>query len=95
VLETPDPAYAGTYRLKGAASLRPSAIGDDGRTTRMSWPAEVTQPAVFAVDPTGQEVLVNGRTENGMLVIEGIATRYLFRLGKDVAQADRVMDAKK
>lgn len=83
-------AAPGRYKLKGVRALRPGVIGDDGQRTRMSWPAEVPQPAVFAVDASGQETLVNGHVEDGMLVIEGVAARYVFRLGKELAQADRV-----
>lgn len=82
-------AIVGRYRLKGDHALRPDAIGDDGRRTIMTWPALAALPAVFALELDGHETLVNGHTENGALVVEGVASRYIFRLGKAVARADR------
>ena len=83
------PQEPGRYRLKGDRALRPGRIDDDGRSTTMNWPPDATQPAVFSVETSGQETLVNGHTVNGDLVVEGVASRYVFRLGKAVAQADR------
>lgn len=88
-LVTAAPTQEGGYQLRGARALRPSTITDDGRSTAMRWPAEVSLPAVFAVDGKGRETLVNGLMSNGAYSVAGIANRWIFRRGKEQASAVR------
>lgn len=80
---------AGSYRLAGDASIRPSLIWDDGLKTFLDWPANAELPAVFAVDARGGETLVNGYWRNGHYVIDAIYSRLIFRLDRAYARADR------
>ena len=84
-------AYTPGYRKQtGAiADLRPAAIGDDGRTTRICWPAETAIPAIFSRDDAGRERLADSRMEDGCSVIQSIAARYRFVAGDAQAAAQR------
>ncbi len=88
--EAPLAAVEGRYRLDGTRALRPSRISDDGRHTYIEWPPDRALPAVYAVDPDGQESLVNGAMRDDRFVIDGVARRLVFRIDRDVATAERV-----
>ncbi len=78
-----------TYRLRGDRSLWPTAMSDDGQFTSIIWPDGDTIPAIYLVNARGKEALVNGIVRNGAYVIEGVAARVNFRLGKASASAIR------
>lgn len=78
-----------TYRLRGDRSLWPTAMSDDGQFTSIIWPDGDTIPAIYLVNARGKESLVNGIVRNGAYVIEGIAPRVNFRLGRVNASAIR------
>lgn len=80
---------SGSYRIKGAATIRPSLIWDDGEKTFLDWPDGVEAPAIFAIDGAGEETLVNSYHRDGSFVIDAIYTRLLFRLDRLTATADR------
>lgn len=79
----------GSYRVKGAKILYPSAMSDDGHSTTIRWPETVALPAVYAVNDQGDETLVDGAMRDGAFVIDAIASRYIFRSGKRKAVATR------
>lgn len=79
----------GSYRIKGARELIPTAMSDDGLATAIEWPADAAIPAVYAVDAQGNETLVNGAMREGRFVIDAIAPRFVFRSGKRKAVAVR------
>lgn len=80
----------GRYRVRGSRALRPSAISDDGRSTSIIWPGDTTLPAVYQIDRSGNEALVNGLMRDGAYVIEGVHARLLFKLGRARATATRL-----
>lgn len=82
-------APVATFRFRGAKELYPVAMRDDGHRTTISWGRDTPLPAIFAITKDGREGLVNGRMVGGDYVIEGIAARYVFRLGKARATAVR------
>lgn len=77
------------YRLKGAKSLQPSEIRDDGIHTYLNWPDSVSMPAVFGIDETGGEVLVDGFMRKGRYVIDRVYDRLVFRIDRLKAEAQR------
>jgi type IV secretion system protein VirB9 len=79
------------YRLRGNKTLYPIAMSDDGKRTTITWDLKTSLPAIFAIDDRGREALVNGRMVDGDYVIEGVAKRYVFRLGKVHADATRLV----
>ncbi|MFK7841712.1 MAG: TrbG/VirB9 family P-type conjugative transfer protein [Sphingorhabdus sp.] len=89
--ETVNPGEPMThYRMKGAKSLWPSGIVDDGRRTFIEWPLSADIPAVYAIDQAGNEVLTNGMMRDDRLVIEAVASKLVFRIDKKVARATRM-----
>lgn len=78
-----------TYRLKGAALLRPIRIGDDGTHTYIEWSADQPIPAVFAIDPRGAEQIVDGYMRGDLFTIDRVYPRLVFRIDKDKAEAWR------
>lgn len=80
---------SGSYRVRGAAPIRPSLIWDDGEKTFLDWPEGVEAPAIFAIDSAGNESLVNVYYRDGRFVIDAVYSRLLFRLDSLVARADR------
>ncbi|MDE2595687.1 MAG: TrbG/VirB9 family P-type conjugative transfer protein [Sphingomonadales bacterium] len=85
----PAPPAMTTYRLSGAALLRPSRIGDDGVHTYIEWPEDRPLPAVFALNAHGDEEMVDGYMRGGLYTIDRINPRLVFRLDKAKAQAIR------
>ncbi len=84
------PAVEGRYRLSGARALRPSRISDDGQHTYIEWPRDRTLPAVYALDESGRESLVNGMMREDLFVIDAVVRRLVFRIDRQVARATRV-----
>lgn len=78
-----------TYRLKGAALLRPIRIGDDGVHTYIQWGPDQPIPAVFAVDLRGVEQIVDGYMRGELFTIDSVHARLVFRIDKDKAEARR------
>ncbi len=77
--------YNRSYKLSGAAALRPAQVFDDGRSTYFYWPDTATVPAIFAV-AGGKDELVNHATRGGYVVVDRIARAFTLRAGKDKAR---------
>jgi type IV secretion system protein VirB9 len=86
------PAQAGegtvVYRFSGAREIRPLSMTDDGRFTTIIWPDRTPFPAVSLVDD-GKETLANGAVRDGRLVIDGVASQFVFREAGKTAFAER------
>jgi type IV secretion system protein VirB9 len=91
----PTKVEEGLYKLSGSRALRPAAMSDDGVHTYIEWAPAQTMPAVFALDPLGQETLVNGMMRDGMYVIDSVAKRLVFRLNAQTAYASRHLPRKR
>lgn len=89
--ETIVSADQAVYKVQGDPALLPLSMTDDGTKTSVDWAPDAAQPAVFKLDASGQERIVNGRVVNGHYVIEGVSARYVFRLGRARAIAARHM----
>jgi type IV secretory pathway VirB9-like protein len=79
-----------SYRLKGAVSIRPARIGDDGSKTYIQWDDDQPIPAVFALDNRGREQIVDGYMRGDLFTIDRVYQRLVFRIDKDRAEAIRV-----
>lgn len=88
------PAPVATFRFRGDKALFPAAMRDDGRRTTISWGRDTPVPAIFAVEK-GREAIVNGRMVDGDYVVERVADRFVFRLGKAKATATRQVAGKR
>jgi len=87
--QPPPPVALTRYKLHGKKTLWPTAMSDDGHFTSIVWPIDEKMPATYRVDDRGAEALVNGVVRDGAYVIEGVATKYIFRLDKKTARAVR------
>lgn len=83
---------SGSYKVKGDLPIRPSLIWDDGTKTFIDWPEGSDAPAIFAIDTSGNESLVNSYYRDGRFVIDAVYSRLLFRLDRLTARADRKED---
>lgn len=82
-----DAAWA--YAVKGEESLRPAQILDDGVRTYIAWGPDQALPAIFAVNPLGQEETVDSYMRGELTVIDRVYSRLVFRMGKRKAEAVR------
>ncbi len=82
-------APVATFKFRGARALFPASMYDDGRRTIVTWSVGTFLPAIFAVAQGGREAIVNGRMVAGDYVVEGTASRFVFRLGNEQAIATR------
>lgn len=90
--QQPEAAVArvsGSYKLSGSVAIRPTLIWDNGEKTFLDWPEGVEAPAIFAIDTSGGESLVNSHYRDGRFVIDAVHSRLLFRLDRLTARADR------
>ena len=88
--EAPTADGEGLYRLSGDKALRPSEMSDDGNHTYMRWPRDRSLPAVYAIDDSGQEMLVNGMMrEDDLFVVDSVHRKLVFRIDDRVAGATR------
>jgi len=84
------------YKLNGDRLLWPSSVANDGQHTYISWPRTAPIPAVYATDPLGNEVLVNGMMgTDDVYVIDGAPQTLTFRIDRSVAHAVRIYPRKK
>jgi type IV secretion system protein VirB9 len=70
------------YWYCGSQEIRPIAASDDGVRTRFTFGARAELPAVFLRNADGTESLVNTNVENGDVVIQRIAARFILRRGQ-------------
>jgi type IV secretion system protein VirB9 len=95
---TPAPSLAaaspsvGHYRSTGTKALRPAGIHDDGTHTFIEWPADQPLPATYAIDSHGRETLVNGMMREGLMVIDSVHPKLVFRLDGRHATAIRLRE---
>jgi type IV secretion system protein VirB9 len=84
------------YKIKGDPLVRPSSISDDGQRTFIAWPKTADIPAIYALDRSGRELMVNGTMgTDDVYVIDGAPGRLRFRIDRHVARADRLPSRRK
>lgn len=79
------------YRMSGDRQLRPTSVSDDGKNTYISWPKSAEIPAIYGIDRSGNEVLLNGMMgTDDVYVVDGVPFKLTFRIDRHVARAERV-----
>ncbi len=73
------------WRSKGASSLLPTRVYDDGNATYLTWSAKAAIPAIQIVDETGVEGPVNYAVRDDVIVIDGVPRVIVLRAGKAMA----------
>lgn len=72
------------YAYSGARRLRPERAFDDGTFTYLQFEKQDITPAVFVVDESGHESLINFNIQGQYLVIERVGRQFTLRDG-DIA----------
>lgn len=70
------------WKMKGAKSLFPDRIFDDGQFVYLRWGEDVTPPAIFELQPDGTQSPVNQSVQDGYVVIDHVPPELMLRLGK-------------
>ncbi len=70
------------YWYCGSSEVRPVAAADDGVRTRLTFGAKAELPAVFLSNADGSESLLNFSMEDGDVLIQRVAARFILRRGK-------------
>ena len=73
------------YSARGNSAAAPSFVFDDGRFTYFYFDGRKDIPAIFAVDPKGNESLVNYHLQYRYVVVETIGKQFTLRNGNQVA----------
>jgi type IV secretion system protein VirB9 len=72
------------YAYSGARRLRPEQAFDDGTFTYLKFGKQDITPAIFVVDESGHESLINFNIQGQYLVIERVGRQFTLRDG-DIA----------
>lgn len=72
------------YSYKGSLLTLPVRVFDDGEQTYFVFKAKEDRPAIYAVDPDGQEAVINAREKEGLVIIDRIARSFVLRRGSEV-----------
>jgi len=71
------------YSVSGSPNVKLLRVCDDGLFTYLEFAEQTNLPAFFAVDPQGNESVVNYRMEGKYVVIERVASLYTLRDGNE------------
>ena len=66
----------------GAKQLLPNRTFDDGTSTWLAWPKDVTMPAILVRAPSGEEGPVNYTVKGDYVVVDGVPPQIVLRQGK-------------
>lgn len=73
------------YSFSGAREQIPLRVFDDGKRTWFSWGEGTSAPAVFAVGSDGAQTLVGFTAQEGWLIADQVAPKFLLRRGESLA----------
>lgn len=84
--QAPDPATLNfAWRAKGKSALVPARIYDDGTATYLVWSDGKPIPAILIRSAKGEEGPVNYAVRGNTIVVAGVPSPILLRLGRDSA----------
>ena len=75
-----DPNY---YAAGPKVAWRPVSVYDDGRQTTFVFPPDAPRPAIFRVDASGRESIINLRETDTGTVVTGTSDRWTLRIGDE------------
>jgi type IV secretion system protein VirB9 len=78
----PPPTLNEHWQVTGDVQLTPARIYDDGVSTFIAWNTSTELPAVLTIGTDGSEGPVNYTVKGDYIVVDGIAARYVLRIGK-------------
>ncbi|MGX9148001.1 TrbG/VirB9 family P-type conjugative transfer protein [Mesorhizobium sp. 128a] len=85
------------YMVSGHARFRPLAVTDNTLQTTFVLPKGAPRPAIFSVGNHGEEKLVNSRTDDDRVIVDGTSDYWVMRIGDDavcVGKTDAVQSQK-
>ncbi len=71
------------YLVAGDAPFQPVAVFDDTRQTTFRFAPNTARPAIFKVDETGAESIVNLRQAGDSVIVDGVSDRWTVRIGDE------------
>jgi type IV secretion system protein VirB9 len=78
-------AYNFDYEFSGSENIAPIKVFDDGDFTYIQFGnSNYELPAIYMVDSSGYEALVNYRIVENYVVVEQIASQFTLRNGADI-----------
>jgi type IV secretion system protein VirB9 len=83
-----DAKHAGSnsdYWVAGSTEISPTAARDDGRFVYLTFSNNRDMPAVYAVDESGAESLINTSVDGNTIVVNRMVQKLALRKGKAVA----------
>ncbi|MBV1692263.1 TrbG/VirB9 family P-type conjugative transfer protein [Novosphingobium sp. G106] len=84
-----DPAQLNfAWSTKGPRKLIPQRLYDDGESTYAVWATGVPIPAILMTNEKGDEGPVNFAVRGDTIVIDGVPSRIVLRVGRERAQLD-------
>jgi len=72
------------YDMKGDPAIAPTAVWDDGRFTYFQYDTSRRAPEIYMIQADGTEAAPKRHVDGDTIVIEGMATGFVLRLGKTV-----------
>jgi len=72
------------YSYSGSIHTLPVRVFDDGEQTYFDFKTREDRPAIYAVDPDGQEAVINARQRDELVVVDRIARSFVLRRGSEV-----------
>ncbi len=69
------------YWMAGSPEISPTAARDDGRFTYLSFTNNRDMPAVYSVDATGKEALINTNVEGNTIIVHRVVSSLKLRKG--------------
>lgn len=82
----PEPAARNfAWASRGDPSLFPAHLYDDGQSTFIAWPKDVSMPAILTGEAKGTEGPVNYTMQGEYVVVDGVPAQIILRSGKKVA----------
>lgn len=78
--------YNFDYEYSGSDNIAPTKVFDDGIFTYIEFgdKSSYEMPAIYAVDSSGYEMMVNYRIVENYIVVEQLASQFTLRSGNDI-----------
>ncbi len=77
--------YNFNYQYTGEPSIAPIKVFDNGEFTYFQFPRKNAElPAIFDVDPSGFESIINFRSAGDYIIVERVSPQFTLRNGTDI-----------
>jgi type IV secretion system protein VirB9 len=82
--ELPEGPINNDYMVSGKGNFRPIGVSDNSFQTTFNLRPGAQRPAVFKVGGDGKERLVNSRTNNSSMIVDGVSDFWVLRIGNEM-----------